>query len=76
MPSSETQFGRQGNPMREGLGDVARPVAKRMTGVRLYEEDLPRLERLVDRSGFIRDAIHDALNAHYTALTRGTDKQS
>ena len=61
MPSVETQFTRENIPSRKGLDPNTRAVSKTPIGVRLYAEDVQRLNEVKDRSGFIRDAVHAAL---------------
>ena len=61
MPSEETQFTRENVPTRRGLAPNTREVAKTPIGVRFYADDVARLNELKDRSGFIREAVHQAL---------------
>ena len=61
MRSSETQFTRDNVPARRGLAPNTREVADKPIGVRFYAEDVERLNELNDCSGFIREAVHAAL---------------
>jgi hypothetical protein len=61
MPSEDTQFKRDNLPSRKGLPPNTKEVAKVPVGVRFYAEDMERLNQLEDRSAFIRDAVHKAL---------------
>jgi hypothetical protein len=63
MPAELTQFTREANPRRVGLVPVTEPLAERPTGVRLYAADLDALAEHPDRSGFIREAVRQALRA-------------
>ena len=61
MPAEDTQFTRESVPSRRGLAPNTKPVSIKPIGVRFYEEDIPALDAMKDRSGFIRDAVHVAL---------------
>jgi hypothetical protein len=61
MPSELTQFTRDSNPRRAGLPPVEEPLAERPIGVRLYADDDEILKAHPDRSGFIREAVRQAL---------------
>lgn len=61
MPSEDTQFKREDTPSRRGLPANTKEIADTPIGVRFYAEDIERLNKLKDRSGFIRDAVHEAL---------------
>ncbi|MGA0041348.1 MAG: hypothetical protein ACO3NZ_16015, partial [Pirellulales bacterium] len=61
MPSEDTQFKRDNLPSRKGLPANTKPVAEKPIGVRFYAEDMEPLNAMKDRSGFIRDAVHKAL---------------
>ncbi|MEY4359794.1 MAG: hypothetical protein RLZZ631_1280 [Cyanobacteriota bacterium] len=61
MPSEDTQFTRENLPARRGLPPNTKPIAEKPIGVRFYAEDVERLNQLMDRSTFIREAVHNAL---------------
>jgi hypothetical protein len=63
MPSEDTQFTRENLPARRGLPPNIKEVAKTPIGVRFYAEDVEQLNQLKDRSTFIRDAVHKALQS-------------
>jgi len=61
MPSQETRFTKENLPARRGLEPNTREVAIKPISFRPYAEDVGSLGELKDRSGFIRDAVHAAL---------------
>jgi hypothetical protein len=67
MSKEDTQFGREGNPARQGLAANTKPIADKSISVRFYAEDIDALNAMNDRSGFIRDAVHQALNGSCAA---------
>ena len=69
MPSEDTQFTRESVPGRAGLPANTKPVAIKPIGVRFYAEDVAALDAMKDRSGFISEAVHNALQT--TSATQG-----
>ena len=67
MPKENTQFTREANPNRRGLPPNTKPIAQKPIGVRFYEEDVEALDAMKDRSGFIREATHVALQQKLNA---------
>ena len=61
MPAEDTQFTRESVPSRLGLKANTKPISTTPIVVRPYEEDVEALNAMKDRSGFMRDAIHVAL---------------
>lgn len=61
MPSEDTQFTPKTVPARKGLPPNTRPIAEKPIAVRFFTEDVEPLNALPDRSGFIRQAVHEAL---------------
>ena len=64
MPSARTQFTRDNNPARAGLEPNEKEVSWkdiRPISFRPFAEDIERLRAMKDRSGFIREAVHRAL---------------
>ena len=63
MPSLETRFTKDNLPARRGLEPNMREIAIKPISFRPYAEDVCSLGELKDRSGFIRDAVHAALQS-------------
>ena len=61
MPSEDTQFSKASLPARAGLPANEKEVATKPVSFRPYIEDVKGLSEQVDRAGFIRDAVHSAL---------------
>ena len=61
MPSQETRFTKDNLPARRGLEPNTQEVAIKPISFRPFAEDMDPLNELKDRSGFIRDAVHAAL---------------
>lgn len=64
MPREDTQFKREDLPSRRGLPANTKAIADTPIGVRFYAEDVAALNAMKDRSGFIRDAVHEALHGN------------
>ena len=63
-PKESTQFTRTNNPARAGLEPNEKEVSWkdiRPISFRPFAEDIERLRAMKDRSGFIREAVHRAL---------------
>ena len=61
MPREDSQFSKENNPARSGLPANTKPIAKTPIATRFYEADIEQLNNIEDRSGFIREAVHAAL---------------
>ena len=63
-PKESTQFTKANNPARAGLEPNEKEVSWkniRPISFRPFAEDIERLKAMKDRSGFIRQAVHRAL---------------
>ena len=63
LPKSDSYFDRETNPQREGLEPLIEEASKKPISFRPYLADAEKLNAMKDRSGFIRNAVREKLDA-------------